>query len=250
MGAGVIPLSCPDGLDALRAQVIARTGLGSSTYRASPRSPWPSELLALVALGSDRGVRVWLEGGTYHGMAAEVLARATPDAKVTTVEIDPHVATIARERLAPLGPRVQVLCQDAREAIPLLADSAPCPVGVFLDGPTGFDAAVLAHRLIATRSQVQFVGCHDMCLSVPGRATPARAALEELGRYEPDLWTCWATDDEEYVAWAHNLDDDLRGVTEDGRSGWRPYEYFAEGQPTLAMRSYGPTVTFLLRVAK
>ncbi|MDP3767152.1 MAG: hypothetical protein Q8S13_03980 [Dehalococcoidia bacterium] len=236
-------------IDTWRREFVARTGLGTSAYQITARSPWPSELLALHLIGADRSVQAWLEGGTYHGQAAEVLAHANPHATMTSVEIDAGIAEVARARLAPLAPRVQVVVGDGRDAIMAISDQLQVPTGVFLDGPKGFDAAILTHLLIAKRPAVQFVGCHDMSLSVPGRAVPARAALEELGRYEPHLWTFWATDDPEYVAWARDLDEGLHAahVTEDQRSGWRPYARFAAGQPTLETRSYGPTVSFLIR---
>lgn len=238
-------------LDAIRRDFIERTGLGTDAYQITPRSPWPSELFALHALGVEHGVRTWLEGGTYHGQAAEVLARANPDARIVTVELFPEIAAVAIERLAHLAPRVEVIVGNAHDHLPPLADSLPGPIGVFLDGPKGFDAFMCAYHLLASRPSVAFVAMHDMPQSAPGRAVPARAAIDELGRYEPQNWRSWATDDPEYVAWAKGLDDGTheRHTTESAFSGWRPHEHFAEGQPTIRTRSYGPTVAVLMRGA-
>lgn len=244
----MIPIPKTD-LVRLRRSFSERTGLGTSTYKITRLSPWPSELFALYAMGEAHGVKTWLEGGTYHGQAAEVIARAAPDMPFVTVEMDSAIAAVATDRLAHLAPRVRVVVGDAREQLCVLADSMPGPIGIFLDGPKGFDAFMAAYYLVAKYPRVAFVGMHDMCRSVAGRAVPARAAIDDLGAHEPQNWRSWATDDEEYVAWAQSMDDGLHAshATESGRSGWRPYEHFAEGQPTFKMRSYGATVAFLLR---
>ena len=250
----MIQIGDPSLLHDLEREFTGRTGLGTSAYRITPRSPWPSELFALFCLGRTVGVLAWLESGTYHGQAADVLARAMPEATVRTVEIDHDIGIVARARLAWAGDRVAVLGgADGAEWLPRLAsgghDLSPSgPIGAFIDGPKGMAAAILARKLLDDYPAVRFVGCHDMARSVMGRAVPARAALQEIGTWDSDRW-CWATDDEEWVARTAHLDDGLREahVTEDARSGWRPYEHFAVGQPTLPMRSYGPTIMVLGR---
>lgn len=227
-----------------------RTGLDGGTYEITPRSPWPSEILALTAFGYEFGVKTWLESGTYHGQAMATVARVMPETMITTVEVVPAIADVAIERIAraKLDDRVAVRVGDGDVLLPVYADSLPHPIGVFLDGPKSLDAVRLALRLLATRPAVAFVAMHDMPRSVHGRASPARAAIDALGTFDP--WCAsWATDDHDYVIWSRALDDGLHAahVTEDARSGWRPYEHFAAGQPTFRMLSYGPTIAFLYR---
>jgi len=245
----MIPVPVPK-LQELRKQFIERTGLGSGDYRITACSPWPSELFALHALGVRCKVASWAESGTYHGQAIEVLAKANPECQLRTVEFQPAVAAVARQRLEWLGDRVAVLEGDGSVLMPAMVDTLSGPVGVFLDGPKSLEALLLARKLLERWPKVAFVGMHDMSQSVGGRAVPARAAIEELGRWESDHWVAWATDDPEYVAWARDLDEGLhaRHVNENGHSGWRPHELFI-GSRTWEARSYGPTVAFLIRRA-
>jgi len=233
-----------ESLTNLRAAFIKDTGLGTPTYTITPRSPWPSELFALYAFGKHAGVKSWIEGGTYHGQTANVLSHAMPETTIATVEIDAAIAEIAAVRL---DGRAKVEVGDAHEALPRLAKTLDGPIGVFIDGPKGIPAALLARTLMDRYPKVAFVGCHDMSQSRPGRAVPGRAALEELGRYETHQ-SFWATDDKEYVTWAQDLDEGFHAqhTVEGDRSGWAPYNHIMNGC-RVAAPSYGPTIAFLLR---
>lgn len=210
----------------------------------TPRSPWPSELLAFAAFCEHERIDLILESGTYHGHFSFVMSAAVPDATIVTIESDPAIADVARLRLAAC-PQVHVRVGDGRTLLPGIAKDASGRVGVFLDGPKSLDAVALATRLIGF-PRVRFVACHDMYQSVPGMSVMGRAALEEFGRYERDI-CCWATDDPEWVAATRHLDVDLeQHQTESHQSGWKPYTHIIHGQPTSA-KSYGPTMTFLYR---
>ena len=231
--------------DELRQLFVERTGLGSSKYQITRRSPWPSELFSLFAIGNDRGVVEWVESGTYHGQSASVLTKAS-GIPITTIEADPHTADIAIKRFTEEQLHVGVVVGNGTEVLPQLIQACIKPTGVFLDGPKGLKAAVLAAHLLNNYSHVKFVGVHDMCKSVEGRPVVGRAALEDIGKWSSDF-SFWATDDEEYVEWAKSMDDELYAYhTTENNYGWHPYEHFAPGK-TLKMRSYGPTIAFLLR---
>lgn len=246
----MIPIDLED-LERLRRTFTERTGLGSEAYRITPRSPWPSELFALFAIGQRRGVKAWLESGTYHGQTAAVLAKSSPTAEVTTVELDPDIGSAAKARLLEDAPTVRSIVGSGIDVLPRLADentSKGIPTGVFIDGPKGLSASILAWQLLTRYRSVSFVALHDMPQPIPTRAVPGRTVLEEYARWEPARASFWATDDEEYVEWARDMDEGLHAahVTESGHSGWRPYEHFA-GARVLKMKSYGPTAAFIFR---
>ncbi|MFK8906663.1 methyltransferase domain-containing protein [Streptomyces sp. YS-3] len=108
-----------------------------------------------------------LEIGTGTGYSTAVLAQRVPPEQLTTVEIDPYLADLARDRLARLGLRPAVVCADGEEGHPQrgpytriistaavrrvpqawLDQAAPGAVVVTpLNGPFGHDALL---RLVA-----------------------------------------------------------------------------------------------------
>ncbi|HJW75373.1 MAG TPA: class I SAM-dependent methyltransferase, partial [Thermoleophilia bacterium] len=81
-------------------------------------------LLAMLARAS--GARLVLEVGVAIGYTTLCLARALPAyGKVVALEVDMHVASVAKTFLArdPAGARVEILLGDARESMQALNES-------------------------------------------------------------------------------------------------------------------------------
>lgn len=77
-----------------------------------------------------------LEVGCAIGYSAIVMANASPDAQITTIEFDEKIADVARENIkkAGLSDRVNVVYADARDYIPYLDTDEEYDL-IFLDGP-------------------------------------------------------------------------------------------------------------------
>lgn len=109
-------LLAPD--DALDAALDANVTAGLPEIDVSPLQ---GKLLALLA--RLHGARTVLEVGTLGGVSTIWLARALPaDGRVTTLEIDPHHAEVARTNLdrAGVGDRVEIHVGPAAETLPTL----------------------------------------------------------------------------------------------------------------------------------
>lgn len=77
-----------------------------------------------------------LEVGCAIGYSAIIMANASPDSEITTLEFDENIAEVAKENIkkAGLSHRIKVVYADARDYIPYM-DSDDCFDLVFLDGP-------------------------------------------------------------------------------------------------------------------
>ena len=105
--------------DALAAALCANAGGGLPDIDVSPAQGRMLHLLARMA-----GARRILEIGTLGGYSTIELARALPDdGKLTTLEIDPHHAEVARANIAAAGlaDRVEVITGPAMESLATLS---------------------------------------------------------------------------------------------------------------------------------
>jgi ubiquinone/menaquinone biosynthesis C-methylase UbiE len=83
---------------------------------------WADELRILEAAGLTDGTRI-LEVGCGSGALTHRLAEVFPSAKITAVDHDPALLTVARHRLNSFGDRI-VFLEAAGEDLPLADDSA------------------------------------------------------------------------------------------------------------------------------
>ncbi|GAA1993277.1 O-methyltransferase [Isoptericola halotolerans] len=123
-------------------------------------APNQGAFLALVA--QMTGARRVLELGTLAGYSTIWLARAVgPEGRVTTVELDPRHAAVARENLdrAGLAYRVDVEVGPALDVLSDLVDAGSDPYDlVFIDADKVNMAAYLELALRLTRSGSVIVG--------------------------------------------------------------------------------------------
>ncbi|MCK0116516.1 putative O-methyltransferase YrrM [Isoptericola sp. CG 20/1183] len=123
-------------------------------------APNQGAFLALVARMA--GARRVLELGTLAGYSTIWLARAVgAEGHVTTVELDPRHAEVARENLdhAGVGDRVRIQVGPALDVLAELADAAHEPYDlVFIDADKANMAAYLELALRLTRSGSVVVG--------------------------------------------------------------------------------------------
>ncbi|MBO4326599.1 MAG: O-methyltransferase [Clostridia bacterium] len=77
-----------------------------------------------------------LEAGSAIGYSAILMAKAAPDTKIETVEIDPDMAGIARANIAKagFGDRIRVILGDASDVFPALSGNFDM---IFLDSAKG-----------------------------------------------------------------------------------------------------------------
>lgn len=119
-------------------------------------SPLQGRMLALfVRMSSARRV---LEIGTLGGFSTVWMARALPDGgRLTTIEIDPHHAEVARRNLdaAGVADRVEVIVGAALSVLPGL--EGPFDL-VFIDADKPNNAAYLEHALRLSRPGTVIVG--------------------------------------------------------------------------------------------
>ena len=105
--------------DALLAEIEAY----ADEHGVPIAAPDTAALVAMLARAS--GARYVLEIGLALGYTALQVARAVPDyAKVVSLEVDMHLAAVAKAFLArdAAGARVEVLLGDARETLPGLRE--------------------------------------------------------------------------------------------------------------------------------
>ncbi len=116
-------------------------------------APNQGKLLALLC--TMTGARRVLELGTLAGYSAVWLARAVgPEGRVTTLELDPAHAAVARENLARAGiaHRVDVVVGPAAESLRALADAGTEPFDlVFVDADKPNNARYLEAAVTLSR---------------------------------------------------------------------------------------------------
>jgi predicted O-methyltransferase YrrM len=98
------------------------TGAVDGWTRANLPRPWwsagPVEAQLLRLLTTATGASNVLEVGTFSGVGALALATALPrGGRVTSIEIDSHLAAIARRQIdaSPYSDRIDVIVADARK---------------------------------------------------------------------------------------------------------------------------------------
>jgi len=110
----------------------------------------------LQLLARSIGARRALEVGTLAGVSAIWIARGLsgPGARLTTLEVDPRHASVARENIAAAGLAdvVEVLVGDARTTLAELVAAGVAPFDlVFIDADKPSNPAYLAAALTLTR---------------------------------------------------------------------------------------------------
>lgn len=158
-----------------------------------PKGILYSEMLFMsLAVGQFEPLRI-LESGRARGQSTELLAKMFTDMPIISVEYDQNSedVAVAKERLAPYS---NVECQfgDAREVLPRISKAGDI---LLIDGPKAWRGMKLLFKMLATRKfDLAFI--HDVNVG-----TPDRAFLEK------HLPTTVYSDDPEYAAVAHDLDD-------------------------------------------
>lgn len=222
----------------------------ANDYPITPGSPWPSELIAVVATAKRHGVTLIIEGGTSHGQSAWVFG-TFGNVDVITYDTVESVIRSARTRFALEFRDGQVSAHvgDAYERIPMAVKNVGClrPHGVFLDGPKGTASLVLVQQLLEMDvPAMKFIAVHDTYASTMGRPNPVRYGLMELGTWTPG-WKHWTSDDATWDATrARALDIGLYAQHRRLPHGWEPFRRYVHGVAN-PMPSYGPTVTILER---
>jgi caffeoyl-CoA O-methyltransferase len=103
--------------DAVVAAVRAET---ESTMAAPQMAGGEVEVRVLEALVVASGARRVLEIGTFTGVTSLTLAARLPEGgKLTTLEVDPEAAAVARRHFdgSPYGGRIELILGDARETL-------------------------------------------------------------------------------------------------------------------------------------
>jgi predicted O-methyltransferase YrrM len=128
--------------EALSAALSRSSAAGLPALAVSP--PQGKMLNLLVRMCGARHV---LEVGTLGGYSTIWLARAAE--RVTTLELDPRHADVARENLAAAGlTNVQVLVGPALETLPTLTDTVDF---AFIDADKGNNPRYVEHALRLSR---------------------------------------------------------------------------------------------------
>jgi predicted O-methyltransferase YrrM len=178
----------PDDPD-LKAVLRANADAGMPEHDVSPVQGKLLQLLALI-----QGARTILEIGTLGGYSTIWLARALPDnGRLTTLEIDPQRAELARANLerCALGERVDVRVGPALESLAALKAEGAGPFDlVFIDAdkpnnPRYLEWAVtLAHpgSVIVGDNVVRNGAVADSESTEPS-VVGARGFLEAMGRH-------------------------------------------------------------------
>jgi caffeoyl-CoA O-methyltransferase len=98
----------------------------------------PEEGRFLHCLVAASGAKRAVEIGTLGGYSGTLIARAlAPEGRLTTIEIDPRTAQIARETFEQAGvaDKVELLVGDAREVLPGITSRGPFDF-LFIDAGT------------------------------------------------------------------------------------------------------------------
>ncbi|MEB4613434.1 O-methyltransferase [Leucobacter sp. M11] len=135
------------------ALVAARRSSSRTTMPNAEVAANQGALLALLA--QIAGAKRVLEFGTLAGYSTIWFARAVgPDGHVTTLELEPQNAEVARENLvrAEVSDRVDILIGSATESASRLIDSEAAPFDfVFIDADKPSNPQYLAAALELTR---------------------------------------------------------------------------------------------------
>jgi predicted O-methyltransferase YrrM len=141
----------------LKAGLAANAAAGLPSIDVSPTQ---GKLLHLVA--RLHGSKAILEIGTLGGYSTTWLARALPaTGRLTTLELDPKHAEVARSNLerAGLGDRVEILVGPASETLRRLVEESAGPFDlVFIDADKPGYPEYLARALELTRPGSVIIG--------------------------------------------------------------------------------------------
>ncbi|MBV1870852.1 MAG: hypothetical protein KUG76_08075 [Gammaproteobacteria bacterium] len=189
-----------------------------------------SELLMVYTVAKQLGVERIIESGRARGQSTEIIARICDELKIgfDSIEFDresPDVS-IAEKRLAPLRDVCTLHYGDAFEIMPSILDKKKTLI--IIDGPKGIWAQKLGLRMLKLKNvcAVMFHDSHRDAIDI-------RPRLEKyFGRY---LIT---SDDYNFVAKYHRLDEECWTVTSDFMPGYAPYQ-----RTGALMRSYAGTLS-------
>ena len=128
----------------------------------------PMEAFSLYKYCRDNKIDVLLESGTANGYSTELLGNLLPDVTIYTIDMTnlygPDTQKNTQERLSYLS-NVNFVIGDSVSILPKLIEQCKNNrIGVFIDGPKGNTALLLANEVIKY-SNVLFVGCHDLHIS-------------------------------------------------------------------------------------
>ena len=182
-----------------------------------------SEMLFLQATATPVKPKKILESGRARGQSTYMLCMCFPDAKIISVEYDPHSpdVPIANNRLQKFD-NLELLFGDSRDILPKYLQSGDV---VVIDGPKGFRAVKLALRLLRDNKPA-LVFIHD---------TPK--GLRERIFLEHNM-DCFFSDNDKFVEQFSYLDNKCKTVMS---------ALFANNDYTYTMKtslnkSYGPTL--------
>ncbi len=154
---------------------------------------WESEMLVFFAAIKPYTPGQILESGRSRGKSTTILARCFPEARVISVELDPHSdnAGVAEAKLKPYG-NVTLLWGDSRQLLP---QSLQPGDAVLIDGPKDFRAILLALELLRTGKPCA-IFLHDFPAGAPGRKFIDRHWPEAFFGDDPAFHRFRALDDE------------------------------------------------------
>ena len=154
---------------------------------------WESEMLLFCAAIQPYAPKQILESGRGRGKSTLILARCFPEARIVSVEVDPHSqnAPVAEAKLKPYG-NVKLLVGDSRKLLPQYLQTGDA---VLLDGPKDFRALGLASQLLRTGKPCA-VFLHDFPADAAARKFIARQWPGAFFIDEPTLERFRTLDDE------------------------------------------------------
>ncbi|SDY87573.1 Predicted O-methyltransferase YrrM [Modestobacter sp. DSM 44400] len=136
-------------------EALVQTRTASHAAGLPPHEVAPNQGALLALLARAAGARCVLEVGTLAGYSTIWLARAVgPDGRVTTLELDPEYAALARANLerAGVADRVEIVVGPAVDSLAALVDAGAEPFDlVFLDADKPNNPGYLDAALQLTR---------------------------------------------------------------------------------------------------
>jgi len=154
---------------------------------------WESEMFLFYAAVRPHAPRQILESGRARGKSTLILARCFPQARIVSVELDPHSPNAAAaEAKLKHYPNVELLYGDSRK---LLTQRLQHGDAVLIDGPKEFRALKLALRLLRTGKPCA-VFLHDFPANAPARKFVESHWLEAFFGDDPLFQRFRSLDDE------------------------------------------------------
>ena len=193
----------------------------------------PSEMLFLCSLTKHFKVDALIESGRARGVSTALISSFFQNGSTHVCSVEntrfSEDSVIATRRLAPYR-NLTLVYGDAFVRLPLLAQKYASSV-VFIDGPKGAKAVLLAATLLRQNPSIHAVFIHDTY-----KGSVERSLLD---RFFPGHTS---SDDEQFVARFKHLDTPCwNKLAALGESSVAPY--LQDGQPVA---SYGHTLSMIL----